>query len=95
MEAQLIPEDEFDSSYRPIPTECGDLVRFGRDMEGFPVDQIWAIVEPGDGSLYAILGYHFVNVIGYVVTEVPWPNEDIEAEWHVSEGDEEDPEQNG
>ncbi|MDQ4502543.1 hypothetical protein [Sinomonas sp. ASV322] len=85
----MIGEWEFESDYRPIPTAEGDLVRHIDQTRGYPMNRVWSIVEPGDNNLYAIPGYHLVNLVGYVVTETPWHDEELEAEWFISQTEEE------
>lgn len=48
-----------------------------------PLHHIWTIVESGGPTetLYAVPGYHVVNVVGYTVTDKKWTDEDIEAVW--------------
>jgi hypothetical protein len=36
---------------------------------------VWTYVQ-GDTSMIIVAGYHYVNRIGYYITEVPWTNED-------------------
>lgn len=44
---------------------------------------VWTLVEC-DGHLIISPGFHFVNRMGFYITEVPWEHEDIE----VYDGDE-------
>lgn len=39
---------------------------------------VWTVVD-GDGPAAIIAGRHMVNRIGYIVTEVPWTNDDMEV----------------
>jgi hypothetical protein len=36
--------------------------------------KVWTIIE-ADGDMYISAGYHFVNRIGYFITEQEWENE--------------------
>jgi hypothetical protein len=36
-----------------------------------PTEHIWTLVD-GDKGLWIVSGYHWVNRIGYFVTEIPW-----------------------
>lgn len=83
-------EDQFDEAFDVVPDPVtGDIVR--------PTDQgldrasryLWTVVD-ADGDLYAVSGWHYVNRVGYVITQQPW-DEDTEAEWFVSP-EEDDPE---
>lgn len=40
------------------------------DIVGYPPHKIWTLVE-GDEGLHVMSGYHFVNSIGYFLTEKP------------------------
>lgn len=40
---------------------------------------IWTILDT-DGELYLSMGYHYVNRYGYILTEVPWTEEQLK-EW--------------
>ena len=48
---------------------------------------VWTVVETGDPdneSLYALPGFHIVNRLGYLVSDVAWDDEadgDVEAVW--------------
>lgn len=39
-------------------------------------DHIWTLVEE-DGIMVIISGYHYVNRMGYIITEVPWNLDNI------------------
>ena len=51
---------------------------------------VWTYMEADDGSLIVLAGYHWVNRIGYFITELPWSDP---AAWFVVEGVEPDGEQ--
>ncbi|HKK30451.1 MAG TPA: hypothetical protein VKA18_08680 [Alphaproteobacteria bacterium] len=54
----------------------GDEMAFVRQQ---PCNRIWTLVQGDDGDLYVISGYHFVNRLGYFVTDRPLPeNESVE-----------------
>ena len=91
---QIITEDEWAETYRPMPAASGDG---GFDFGDGPTlldwtqpadlalikaaeeDRIWTVVD-GDGGLVIVAGHHFVNRMGYIVTENPRENDDIEVE---------------
>jgi hypothetical protein len=76
---QPISERDFEEQFRPLPAPGDPEDEFGMwDLEvvqaaGVPEQRVWTIIE-GDRSraLYAMPGFHFVNRLGYVVTEQPW-----------------------
>ena len=39
---------------------------------------VWTIIDGDSGDLYTIAGFHFVNRIGYLITEDPWESDTIE-----------------
>jgi hypothetical protein len=40
--------------------------------------KIWTVLD-GDGSgLVVVAGFHFVNRLGYIITEIPWESDTIE-----------------
>jgi hypothetical protein len=80
LETTVISEAEFDKTYKPIPGEDNSDWRDWRDIpEGTPVERVWTVVEGDDGE-YILTGYHTVNYIARVVTEVPWEDEGLEVE---------------
>lgn len=68
-------EDEFFEKHKPIESPDGstiwqreELVVNGKSR--YPDNQVWTYVcDEVDG---AIAGWHVVNMVGYIVTEVPW-----------------------
>lgn len=83
-----LTEDEFDARFTVVPDARGDSVRptFG----GIQADSkhLWTILD-AEGSLYAVTGLHYVNRIGYLLTEEAWDQE-IEAVWYAPSDDEDD-----
>lgn len=88
-----IPEDVFDREYKPRTRDNGDLFAF-EDVKDAPLNTVWTIVEgdepevdedatdddePVSAGWYAIPGFHIVNVMGYVLTEKPWTDENVQA----------------
>jgi hypothetical protein len=69
----MITWDEWEATYKPTTEfQYEDLF----DIDG-NVDQhyIWTVVD-GDGIYMNIVsGIHFVNRLGYFVTEVPWEDD--------------------
>lgn len=77
---EFLDEDAFDARFKPLNGPDGSMFWEHKDTLTYAIEQVWSITEV-DGELYAIPGYHVVNVIGYTVTEVPWPHESFEVEY--------------
>lgn len=69
-----LTEDDFDRQFTVVPDVHGDTTR--PTAEGLDLDSkhLWTIVN-AEGSLYAISGAHYVNRIGYLLTEEAWGQE--------------------
>lgn len=76
--------DEWDEKYKPIKNQFDDNASWGGIMfetygeeydfvimvnEEAP-DRVWTIVNDGDQS-WVTSGWHYVNRLGYVITELP------------------------
>lgn len=82
---------EFDQQYRPVPTNPTDPAiyliqriqnaRYTLLTLGLDTTHLWSVVETDDESLYAVAGERHVNVIGFLVTEVPWVTGEEEICW--------------
>jgi hypothetical protein len=83
-----LTEDEFDAQFTVLEGPDGESIRDGHDGIEPDSRHLWTIVD-ADGSLYAVSGLHYVNRIGYLVTEEPW-TEDTEAVWFLAEDDDEE-----
>lgn len=84
-----LTEEEFDRQFTVIPDADGETIR--PDSVGIAEDSkhLWTIVD-ADGSLYALTGLHFVNRLGYLLTEEAW-DEETEAVWYIpADNDDED-----
>lgn len=85
-------EDNFDEIFRPVQNHLNDnapfdgtmFETFGPELDhvlSFANDlkrsqRVWTIIDGDDGELYLVTGYHLVNRLGYIITEVEWTNED-------------------
>lgn len=86
---KTITEAEFDAKFTVVQGADGDDVRPSHDGIAPDSKHLWTIVEGGE-SLYALTGPHFVNRIGYIITEEAW-DEETEAVWYEgTESDEDD-----
>ena len=51
---------------------------FGEELECVkkqPNNYIWTIVDTDGDDLLVIAGFHFVNRLGYLITDEPWEDE--------------------
>lgn len=55
------------------------------DFEYFPerAQYLWTLIDPmvPSGMQYWIPGYHYVNRVGYIYTEIPWTEADLADEY--------------
>lgn len=86
-----LTEDEFDQQYRPVsnhlnptaPWDQGDATgclyeTYGEEYEFIKAldhRRVWTLVDNNDGTMNIISGRRWINRLGYLVTEVPWPAE--------------------
>jgi len=82
MEHKVITEDEFYARFTPCKNELDDSASFdgcmfetyGEELElvqktnHFAPKRVWTIIEC-EGKIYFDSGYHFVNRMGYLITE--------------------------
>ena len=74
----VLTEAEFDAIYLPQNMADGNSIWEFADVKDKTTENVWSVIEVDD-ELFAIPGWHVVNVIGYNVTQVPWPHENIEV----------------
>lgn len=90
-----LTQDEFENQFTVLESADGESIR--DDCSGIASDSkhLWTIVDGDDGGMYALSGVHYVNRIGYLVTEEAWDVE-TEAVWHeASDEDEDEDEEDG
>ena len=86
---KTITDEEFKNTYKPIKNHLDDnaswdgcmFETFGDELffvKNQAPKTIWTIVENDDGNLMPISGFHFVNRMGYLITEIIW-EEDVEV----------------
>lgn len=68
----------FEATYQPLPAPSGSDLWQWSELDGIPTNRIWTEVE--DEIASAIPGVHYVNRVGYLVTAVPWPHENIDVD---------------
>ncbi len=79
-----LTEDEFDSQFLPVENikQGQGVYQFDAYDEkdsgflqfiaiNYPA-YVWTRIDGDDGRLYTINGWHIVNRIDYIVTEIPW-----------------------
>lgn len=96
---EQISDDDFVEIYKPVDArgegdQIVDTVEEAQALaskNGLGENNIWTIVD-AEGNLYAAAGLHFVNRLGYVVTEKPWVTGNEEAVWCEFEDDDEEDE---
>ena len=72
------PEDLFDRDYIPVPPPSGEWLYEVNELEGIDVNRIWTVVDGDGDSQYICAGRRLVNRFGYLVTENPWTDPNIE-----------------
>lgn len=89
-EARRLTLDEFYDRFRPVPHPrdpyapfwCCMLETYGEDLEHVHRIQetmpntVWTVLDC-DGELIIASGYHHVNRMGYIITEVPYGHDEI------------------
>lgn len=68
----------FERKFRPMDNEDETTVWEWEDVHDLDCHYVWTRVESGSGSdaMYLLPGFHIVNKIDYVRTEVPWTETD-------------------
>lgn len=80
-----INEDEFGELFKPQQNHLDNNASFNGWMYetyGEEVDyvfnlakttkRVWTIIEGDDDTLFYVAGFHYVNRLGFIVTEVEW-----------------------
>jgi hypothetical protein len=78
-----LSETEFETQFAPYQRPDENYFEFD-DIKGTDPQFVWTVVETGDPdneSWYALPGYRIVNKIGYLISDVPWTDESVEAVW--------------
>lgn len=76
----IISEDAFTEEWGAHAAPSGDLFEFD-EVKDLPLNTVWTVVDTDDGHWIAQPGFHVVNKLGYVVTQKPWSDSEIEAFW--------------
>lgn len=80
-----LTQDQWDERFTVVEDAEGETIRDEAPVNPDAAEDevnhhLWTVVE-GDNGLYVQTGWHYVNRVGYVITEEPWDTE-IEAVWH-------------
>ena len=86
-------EDEWIAKYRPKPHPTGqekgydygsgstlldNAVADRAHLDQTALFNIWSVIEGDEGQII-VSGRHWVNCLGWIVTEEPWPHDMIEV----------------
>ena len=81
-EDQIISLEDWNDYFEPVMVEDMGEKQFDFYKEAWdyaaskygeqPYQHIWSLVDGDDGKLIALNGYHKVNVLHYVVCNIPW-----------------------
>lgn len=90
-----ITEDCFDEQYKPLVNHLvknaafngcmyetyGKELEYVRSVAHNPktAKRVWTILE-ADSKIFFSAGYHFVNRLGYLITKLPFENENLYVE---------------
>lgn len=86
-----ISEQEFDLLWGAHVKPNGDLY-FLDEAVSFPHENVWSVYEGEDidedgfnrdNHWYASPGIHYVNTLGYLITERPWVDDTHDAIWFL------------
>lgn len=84
-------EEAFEQRFRPHVNEGGSLLEF-EDVKGLDEHHVWTVMADGGETdhWYTEPGFHVVNKMGYVTTEVPWNDSTGTYIWFEADEDEYD-----
>ena len=83
---EVLSEQEFSDRYRPVPNPNSDpnnpdYRHEFEDVKDLDPNKVWSVVEGDDEGGYALAGFHVVNRLFYLVTEVSWETGLEEGIW--------------
>jgi len=92
---EYISEDDFRDIWLVRTQPSGDLF-FYSQIKDLPTETVWTIGDDDlidedgytDGNWYAAPGTHFVNALGYVVTEKRWDDDTPHAIYYLDDDEE-------
>ena len=84
----MITFDEFAIKYKPIKNHLNKdrgydgcaFETFGEELDyvcKFNIKQVWTVVSEDNEDTYILAGYHYVNRLSFIITEIEWETEDI------------------
>lgn len=75
--------EQWEEKYKPITITEGELFTFDYAELGHArrtEKNLWTVIEGDDGGVYVTNDFHFVNRLGYILTEVDFDGEkDLEV----------------
>lgn len=80
---EAMTSEQFVEKYQPWGRPDGGFLTF-EQVKMLPAQQVWTIVECGDWDtrqIVALPGFQKFARLGYMVTNVPWEDKEIEAFW--------------
>ena len=91
----VMSDDDWMKEFDPVLDADGLLFEISQNAENFQelveAQRVWTMLDC-DGSLYLSPGVHWVNRVGYFVTNKSWTNKSVYVAWDVR--DEDDNEEN-
>jgi hypothetical protein len=101
-----LTEEEFDTRFPLVPNHINPTATWavgdgpgclfetsGPEFEfvrRYDPRKIWTLVDGEDGDMYVISGFHFVNRVGYLLSQGPVPDDTIvQVHLPMSDDDEE------
>lgn len=99
----IIKEEDFDELYKPIQNHIdpnaswsGTLFETYGEEEAYVREQaqknpkkVWTLLD-GDDDMYIVAGFHFVNRVGYIITENEWETGEEECPQEMPKDDEDE-----
>lgn len=83
MESYEMTASQWETKYKPVPNHITNdkdhpmFETYGEELDfvlSQPNNKVWTWVQ-GDMSDLIVAGYHYVNRLGYYITEVPWEDD--------------------
>jgi len=90
MNTKEITYEQFEKKYRPIKNKFVEeapyngcfFETYGEDIDFIQSvkedNKIWTLIDSDNENSYIVAGFHYINRVGYFVTEIPWEKEFIE-----------------
>ena len=76
------PDDHGTTSYNDLAPHNGCMYEtYGKELDyvkNVPQGRVWTIIDNNDGWYGIIAGYHWINRLGYLITEEEWSDSNEE-----------------